>query len=65
MGRLYQEVFTSLRDERGLPYDPNYFQLHVTDEGEVTVTPKFFNSPIKYEVNTSAAYTLLDLSMKG
>lgn len=65
MNRVCQEIFSSLRNSSGRPYDTNHYQLHVSDDGEVSVVPKFYNSTVKCEVNTTAAYSLLDLSMKG
>ncbi|ELU13144.1 hypothetical protein CAPTEDRAFT_19335 [Capitella teleta] len=39
-GRLYEEVFRSLRDEEGMPYDPQRFVLQHTEDGNVYVLPR-------------------------
>jgi len=37
--QMYQEVFRSLRDDNGHPYDPNMFTLQQTSDGNVFLVP--------------------------
>jgi hypothetical protein len=36
---MYQEVFRSLRDDQGRPYDPAQFTLQHTSDGNVFLLP--------------------------
>ncbi|XP_064594789.1 nuclear factor erythroid 2-related factor 2-like isoform X2 [Liolophura sinensis] len=38
--QLYQEVFQSLRDDHGQPYDPSEFSLQETSDGNVFLVPR-------------------------
>ena len=39
-GHLYKEVFRSLRDDSGRPYDPNEYSLQQTADGNVFLVPR-------------------------
>ena len=52
---MYREVFDSLRDEHGHPYDPNEYTLQHTADGNVFLVPK--NGTIDAEPTTSRAST--------
>jgi nuclear factor erythroid 2-related factor 1/3 len=43
--QLYQEVFRSLRDENGLPYDPERFVLQHMADGNVFLLPRNTTAP--------------------
>ncbi|KAL3837016.1 hypothetical protein ACJMK2_022408 [Sinanodonta woodiana] len=43
-GALYQEIFHSLRDEHGHPYDPARFSLQQSSDGDVFLVPRNFTS---------------------
>ncbi len=51
MSQLYQEVFASLRDDDGHPYDPNEYSLQQTADGNVFIVPRNSSSA---ETNTRA-----------
>ncbi|ESO94214.1 hypothetical protein LOTGIDRAFT_118868 [Lottia gigantea] len=38
--QMYQEIFTSLRDEHGQPYDPNEYSLQQSSDGDVFLVPR-------------------------
>jgi len=40
LDHLYQEVFHSLRDDSGHPYDPSRFTLQHTADGDVFIVPR-------------------------
>ncbi|CAG5116637.1 unnamed protein product [Candidula unifasciata] len=37
---LYSHIFQSLRDERGAPYDPNFYSLQQSSDGSVFLVPR-------------------------
>ena len=39
-GHLYREVFRSLRDDQGRPYNPNEYSLQQTGDGNVFLVPR-------------------------
>ena len=39
LDQTYAEVFNSIRDHLGRPYDPHYYSLHITDEGDAQIIP--------------------------
>ena len=43
-GHLYAEVFRSLRDENGQPYDPSQYALQHTGDGNVFLIPRTDNN---------------------
>jgi nuclear factor erythroid 2-related factor 1/3 len=50
LGVLYREVFASLRDDNGHPYNPNEYSLQHTEDGNVFLVP--VNSTVKQEPET-------------
>ncbi|KAK6181338.1 hypothetical protein SNE40_009212 [Patella caerulea] len=38
--QMYQEIFDSLRDEHGHPYDPNEYSLQQSSDGDVFLVPR-------------------------
>lgn len=43
-GSLYREIFQSLRDENGRPYDPSMFSLQQSSDGNVFLVPRNLTS---------------------
>jgi hypothetical protein len=39
-GILYREIFQSLRDENGRPYDPQFYSLQQSSDGNVFLVPR-------------------------
>lgn len=48
---LYREIFLSLRDEHGRPYDPAQFSLQQSSDGNVFLVPKNVTSEEQLEMN--------------
>lgn len=48
---LYREIFLSLRDEHGRPYDPALFSLQQSSDGNVFLVPKNVTSEEQMEMN--------------
>jgi hypothetical protein len=48
---LYREIFLSLRDEHGRPYDPAQFSLQQSSDGNVFLVPKNVTSEEHMEMN--------------
>ncbi|XP_067687509.1 endoplasmic reticulum membrane sensor NFE2L1-like isoform X1 [Haliotis asinina] len=41
---MYQEIFHSLRDEHGRPYDPNEYSLQQSSDGNVFLVPRNYST---------------------
>ncbi|KAF6029356.1 NFE2L2 [Bugula neritina] len=39
LDQTYIEVFNSVRDNLGRPYDPRYYTLHISDDGDAHIIP--------------------------
>ena len=50
---MYREVFDSLRDEHGQPYDPSEYTLQHTADGNVFLVPK--NSTMDTDVTAATS----------
>ena len=50
---MYREVFDSLRDEHGQPYDPSEYTLQHTADGNVFLVPK--NSTMDTDVTATSS----------
>ncbi|XP_022333022.2 uncharacterized protein LOC111130344 isoform X2 [Crassostrea virginica] len=48
---LYREIFLSLRDEHGRPYDPAQFSLQQSSDGNVFLVPKNVTTEEQMELN--------------
>lgn len=46
LDQTYAEVFNSVRDHLGRPYDPRYYTLHISDEGDARVIPNKVNTMV-------------------
>ena len=44
LGNLYSDIFHSLRDEHGRPYDPMRFSLQQSSDGDVFLVPRNYTS---------------------
>lgn len=44
LGNLYSEIFHSLRDEHGRPYDPMRFSLQQSSDGDVFLVPRNYSA---------------------
>ena len=44
LGNLYSEIFHSLRDEHGRPYDPSRFSLQQSSDGDVFLVPRNYTT---------------------
>lgn len=44
LGLMYSEIFHSLRDEHGQPYDPSLFSLQQSSDGDVFLVPRNYTS---------------------
>ncbi|WAR05216.1 NF2L2-like protein [Mya arenaria] len=44
LGLMYSEIFHSLRDEHGNPYDPSRFSLQQSSDGDVFLVPRNYTS---------------------
>lgn len=44
LGLMYSEIFHSLRDEHGRPYDPSLFSLQQSSDGDVFLVPRNYTS---------------------
>ena len=44
LGLMYSEIFHSLRDESGQPYDPSLFSLQQSSDGDVFLVPRNYTS---------------------
>lgn len=44
LGLMYSEIFHSLRDENGHPYDPSLYSLQQSSDGDVFLVPRNYTS---------------------
>jgi len=44
LGLMYSEIFHSLRDEHGQPYDPSRFSLQQSSDGDMFLVPRNYTS---------------------
>lgn len=44
LGNLYSEIFHSLRDEHGHPYDPARYSLQQSSDGDVFLVPRNYTT---------------------